>query len=249
MIFNKSKLVSRLMGDEDLVQVVLEGFFEDIPRQLENLKNSLEASDPAGVERHAQTIQGAAASVGGENLCRAASELKKSAKGMDMEHLRSNLADLEKQLELLKEALLEEIPAGDARFPWAVRDPLPLRILLVEDGEDNRKLIQAYFKRASDQLDLAEHGEIAVEKFKENKYDLVLMDVQMPVMDGYTVTGVIRKWEAEKGRVPVPIIALIAHSGIEAKQKSLEAGCTGYLTKPVKKEALMEAVQKYRVPK
>lgn len=249
MIFNKSELVNRHMGDEDLVQVVLEGFLEDVPRQLENLKNSFEASDLAGVVRHAQSIQGAAANVGGENLRRAASELEKSAKGKIMEHIRSNFADLEKQLELLKGALLEEMPTGDAGFPWAKRDSLPLKILLVEDGEDNRKLIQAYFKRASDQLDVAEQGEIAVEKFKDNKYDLVLMDVQMPVMDGYTATGVIRKWEAEKGLVPVPIIALTAHSGSGDEKKSLDAGCTGHLTKPVKKEALMEAVQKYRAHK
>jgi CheY-like chemotaxis protein len=248
MIFNKTELVTRLMGDEDLARVVLEGFLEDVPKLIENLKNALEDSDPAGIDRHADTIQGAAASVGGENLRRAASELGRSAKSLDMEHIRSDFTELEKQLVLLKEALLEGIPAGDSDFPWAKRESIPLKILLVEDGEDNRKLIQAYFKRATDYLDLAEDGEIAVAKFKENKYDLVLMDVQMPVMDGYTATRVIRKWEKEKGLAPVPIIAFTANSGMEDKKKSLDAGCTGHLTKPIKKAALMEAIRQFRTP-
>ncbi|MBN2255060.1 MAG: response regulator [Deltaproteobacteria bacterium] len=123
----------------------------------------------------------------------------------------------------------------------------PLNILLVEDSEDNRLLIQAYFKRTSDHMEIAENGEIAVEKFKAGKYDVVLMDVQMPVMDGYTATGEIRKWEKEKGREETPIIALTAHAMAEDFQKSLDAGCTDHLTKPIKKATLMETLQKYAV--
>jgi two-component system sensor histidine kinase/response regulator len=118
-------------------------------------------------------------------------------------------------------------------------------LLLVEDSADNRLIIQAYFKRASDHIDTAENGAIAVEKFKSGKYDLVLMDVQMPVMDGYTATREIRKWEREHGKKETPIIALTAHAMKEDIQKSLDAGCTDHLTKPIKRAILMEAVQKY----
>ena len=120
-----------------------------------------------------------------------------------------------------------------------------LNLLLVEDSADNRLIIQAYFKRASDHIDIAENGAIAVEKFKSGKYDLVFMDVQMPVMDGYTATREIRKWEQEQGRKQTPIIALTAHALKEDAQKSLDAGCTDHLTKPIKRVTLMEAVQKY----
>jgi two-component system sensor histidine kinase/response regulator len=120
-----------------------------------------------------------------------------------------------------------------------------LNLLLVEDSADNRLIIQAYFKRASDHIDIAENGAIAVEKFKAGKYDLVLMDVQMPVMDGYTATREIRKWEQEQGRKQTPIIALTAHAMKEDVQKSLDAGCTDHLTKPIRRATLMEAVQKY----
>jgi PAS domain S-box-containing protein len=118
-------------------------------------------------------------------------------------------------------------------------------LLLVEDSADNRLIIQAYFKRASDHIDIAENGAIAVEKFKAKKYDLVLMDVQMPVMDGYTATREIRKWEREQGKRETPIIALTAHAMKEDLQKSIEAGCTGHLTKPIRRATLMETVQKY----
>jgi two-component system sensor histidine kinase/response regulator len=122
-------------------------------------------------------------------------------------------------------------------------------LLLVEDSADNRLIIQAYFKRASDHIDIAENGAIAVEKFKSGKYDLLLMDVQMPVMDGYTATREIRKWEQEQGREETPIIALTAHAMKEDAQKSRDAGCTDHLTKPVKRATLMEAVQKYTAEK
>ncbi len=246
LIFNKSELLSRLGGDKDLMQVVIEGFLEDIPRLIENLKKSLKSPDLAAIEHYTRSIQVAAASVGGENLRRAGLEMEKSVKLMEIEIVRSGFFEIEKQLKLLREALQEELSDGNSQYPWVARDPLPLRILLVEDGEDNRKLIQAYFKRASDQIDIAEQGDIAVAKFKENEYDIILMDVQMPVMDGYTATRIIREWEKEKRLAPVPIVALTAHSAAEDKRKSLEAGCTGHLTKPIKKAALMEAIKIYR---
>lgn len=123
----------------------------------------------------------------------------------------------------------------------------PVNILLVEDSADNRLLIQAYFKRTSDHMETAENGEIAVKKFKSGKYDIVLMDVQMPVMDGYTATGEIRKWENATGRKKTPIIALTANAMAEDFQKSLDAGCTDHLTKPIKKATIMETIKKYTV--
>jgi two-component system sensor histidine kinase/response regulator len=121
-------------------------------------------------------------------------------------------------------------------------------LLLVEDSADNRLIIQSYFKRTTDHIDVAENGAIALEKFKAGTYDLVLMDVQMPVMDGYTATREIRKWERDQGKKETPIIALTAHAMKEDVQKSLDAGCTDHLTKPIKRATLMEAVQKYTRP-
>jgi CheY-like chemotaxis protein len=128
-------------------------------------------------------------------------------------------------------------------------DQRSLRLLLVDDSPDNRLLVQAYLKTSFYQLDMAENGEVAVEKFKSRSYDMVLMDMQMPVMDGYTATRAIREWEGQSGLRPTPIIALTAFAMKEELQKSLEAGCNTHLTKPIKKAILLEAINKMCPPK
>jgi len=120
-----------------------------------------------------------------------------------------------------------------------------LDILLVDDNEDNQLLIQAYLKKTAHRVDVAQNGEIAVEKFISGKYDLVLMDIQMPVMDGYAATQKIRAWEKENRLAPIPVLALTAHSLKDDEKKSFDAGCTGHLAKPVKKAKLLETIEKY----
>jgi PAS domain S-box-containing protein len=120
--------------------------------------------------------------------------------------------------------------------------PRPLRILLAEDSPDNRLLIAAYFKRLPYQVETAENGKIAVEKFVSGRYDLVLMDIQMPVMDGYTAAQTIRAWEAEHRRPATPILALTA-SALEADiRRAFEAGCNTHIAKPVRKATLLAAI-------
>ncbi len=118
-------------------------------------------------------------------------------------------------------------------------------ILLVEDNEDNRLLINAYLKKTTFEIEEAENGQVAVEKFKKGQYSLVLMDVQMPVKDGHTATREIRQWEQENGREPTPIIALTAHAVKEDMEKSIEAGCNSHLTKPIKKATLLQMIDKF----
>ncbi len=117
-----------------------------------------------------------------------------------------------------------------------------LRILLAEDAADNRLLIQSFLKEPAYRIDVAVDGEAAVQRFKQGAYDVVLMDVQMPVMDGLTATTQIRAWEREQRRLTTPIVALTAHAFKEDIAKSLTAGCTAHLTKPIKKAALIAAI-------
>jgi CheY-like chemotaxis protein/anti-sigma regulatory factor (Ser/Thr protein kinase) len=117
------------------------------------------------------------------------------------------------------------------------------RILLVEDNADNRLLIRAYLKNSPYLVDEAENGEFAIEAFKRGQYDLVLMDVQMPVMDGHAATRLIREWEGtQPERSRATIIALTAHAIKEDMEKSLAAGCDAHLTKPIKKQTLLTAL-------
>jgi PAS domain S-box-containing protein len=153
-------------------------------------------------------------------------------------------------LETITAAMGETVaisPESTAVISQAPMDQPALKILLVEDFADNRQIIQAFLKKTAHQLDMAENGLIGVEKFKAEHYDLVLMDVQMPVMDGYAATRAIRAWEKETGRPHTAIIALTANALNEEMEKSFEAGCTAHLTKPIKKAALLDAIASYVV--
>jgi CheY-like chemotaxis protein len=118
-----------------------------------------------------------------------------------------------------------------------------LHILLAEDNPDNVLLIEVFLKQTAHRIDLAEDGLAALEKFRANRYDVVLMDVQMPRMGGYEATAEIRRIEEAEGRTPIMIIALTAHARKEDEQRSFDAGCNGHLTKPIKKKVLLEALQ------
>jgi PAS domain S-box-containing protein len=124
--------------------------------------------------------------------------------------------------------------------------PLPaLRILMAEDSPDNTTIALAYLEDTPYRIDVAETGLIACEMFKSGHYDLVLMDRQMPVMDGLTATRTIRAWEKANGRPPVPIIALTASALKGDRETCLAAGCTAYLTKPIKEDVLRQAIRDY----
>ena len=120
-----------------------------------------------------------------------------------------------------------------------------LRILLIDDSEDNRLLIQAYLKNLPYTIDTADDGQKGVELFQQCSYDLVLMDMQMPVMDGYTATRRIREWEQGSGAPKTPVVALTAYALKEDVQKSIDAGCDSHLSKPIRKETLLETVRRY----
>jgi PAS domain S-box-containing protein len=116
------------------------------------------------------------------------------------------------------------------------------KILLVDDVEANRRVVELFLKSLNVSLVHAENGKVAVEKFTEEPFDLVLMDMEMPVMDGLDATRRIRMWEKEKREYATPIIALTAHAFQEHRQKTMEAGCTEFLAKPIKKQALINII-------
>jgi CheY-like chemotaxis protein len=130
-------------------------------------------------------------------------------------------------------------PVSRPPVPVATR---PLHILLVEDSPDNQILVRSYLKSTPYQVDVAEHGGVAVEQFKQGHYDVILMDMNMPVMDGYEATRAIRAWELEQDLAKTQIIALTALALKEEGEKILEAGCNAHMTKPIKRQTLLEVL-------
>ena len=129
------------------------------------------------------------------------------------------------------------------------------RVLLVEDYATNQQVVLQHLSRTGYIVDLAENGRIAVDAFSKNHYDLILMDVQMPDMDGYQATHKIREIENNYSqasqeniaefRQRVPIIAMTAYATKGDREKCLQAGMDDYLTKPLRRKALLETVGKW----
>nr|CRH04563.1 putative histidine kinase with response regulator receptor domain [Candidatus Magnetococcus massalia] len=129
--------------------------------------------------------------------------------------------------------------------PQPVLKPQQMHLLIAEDSSDNALLMRTYLKNSNYTFTLVENGQEAVERFKEGGVDLVLMDLQMPVMDGYTATRTIRSWEKREMLEPTPILALSAYALSGDDEKSIEAGCDGHLTKPIKKSYLLRVLDGY----
>jgi len=121
----------------------------------------------------------------------------------------------------------------------------PFNILAVEDSEDNTMLMKLFLKATPYQTDYVENGELAVQQFKKKNYDMVLMDMQMPVKDGYTATSEIRAWEEKTGKHKTSIIAVTANALKGEEQKCFTAGCSGYLSKPFNKQTLLKTIETY----
>ena len=119
----------------------------------------------------------------------------------------------------------------------------PLSILLADDSADNRLLIAAYLKKTRYPLDEVENGQIALDRFMTRAYDVVLMDIQMPVLDGYSAVRMIRDWETANQHRRTPIIALTASALEQRCARAHDAGCDLHVSKPVKKSTLLRRLR------
>ncbi len=124
----------------------------------------------------------------------------------------------------------------------------PARILLVDDNEDNRNLLHLYLRNTPYSLKTSKDGAEAVKMFKQDIFDCVIMDIEMPILDGYEATRQLRQWEEEQHLKAVPIIALTAHAFVRFRKKCVEAGCSDYLTKPIRRNTLLQTLSTHLNP-
>lgn len=121
-----------------------------------------------------------------------------------------------------------------------------LRLLLVEDNLINQKVAVAILSKAGYFVDVVENGKEAIEALKKHHYDLILLDIQMPYMDGYEATRIIRKTISRK--TFLPIIAMTAHALNGERERCLEAGMDDYISKPIHPEELISKIEKWTMP-
>jgi CheY-like chemotaxis protein len=118
-----------------------------------------------------------------------------------------------------------------------------LCILLAEDNIVNQKIIRTLLERAGHSVEVAPNGRVALAAHQRQEFDLVLMDIQMPEMDGFEAVARIREAERTSGR-HTPVIALTAHAMAEDRDRCIAAGMDDYVSKPVQKQQLFEAIQR-----
>ena len=134
--------------------------------------------------------------------------------------------------------LINHASQGDPTLIEHIDRPLDgTRVLLAEDGVDNQRLISKMLEIAGADTTIVDNGENAVKQAMNNEYDVVLMDMQMPVLDGYTATQRLRELFYNK-----PIVALTAHTMSGDEEKCLEAGCSAYLQKPIDRKKLIHCL-------
>ena len=140
-----------------------------------------------------------------------------------------------------------QVPGKQVEFPPTItgsdKQHSKLTILLAEDNLINRKLMERFLKLKGWDVIHAANGEEVIRKYNENKVDVILMDIQMPKMDGYEAATRIRESEASSDK-HVPIIALTAHALPDYREKSFASGMDDYLTKPINPEKMFRVIQK-----
>ncbi|MBF0193290.1 MAG: PAS domain-containing protein [Magnetococcales bacterium] len=118
-------------------------------------------------------------------------------------------------------------------------------ILLADDVEENCMVISAFLKNSPHHLTVVENGSMALDEYKNGNFDLILMDIHMPIMDGYMATKEIRKWERKQNITPVPILALTANAMKEDIEKTRQVGCNLHLSKPIRKQLLLDTIKQF----
>lgn len=121
------------------------------------------------------------------------------------------------------------------------------RVLVAEDVPTNQKIVQEMINLLGHSVDIANNGEEAVSMFKQNQYDLIFMDCQMPVMDGYHATEEIRQIEKTQSLAPIHIVALTAGTGTDDKERCLNAGMTGFVNKPFALQDIEDNIGRLKV--
>lgn len=244
-ILNREGLQRRLGGREDHLHRVIRQFLKVLPQQLEEIYQFFSRGDHEGLAGSLHRLKCSALAFESPRILEPISRLEGAARRpLGLAESGAVLAELRRELEQLKLELMEvdrsleehEAPEASAgNWPGLDR---PLRVLLAEDNPINQTVVLSILEEHPCQIEVAENGQEALQLWQSSPFDVILMDIQMPVMDGLEALSLLRQRETSH----TPVVVLTASSREDDGQEFLQAGADHYLSKPIQEDQLLNAL-------
>ena len=230
------RVLTRLNRSAGLLEIEVVDTGIGIPRdQLERIFRPFTQADYSMTRRYSGTGLGLTISRRIAELLGGSLTVESEIGGGSVFKLTVDAGSLEGVSLLSSPPAVEIVPPTTAGAEPQMPELRPLRVLLVEDGDINRRLIHLVLQRHRCEVVDAENGQVGVDFALNQEFDVILMDMQMPVKDGYTATSELRA-----NGLKIPIMALTAHAMSGDEERCLQAGCSSYLTKPIDEQRLIQ---------
>lgn len=226
-------------NDADFREVFFEGL-QSLLIQFDDFNNAIETKDLATIDRISHSMKGAFGTMKAQELYVLLQQINTESRKdeVDWNLINAQYEEIKSIVKRIPKKYFQP-PAADKGRKQLAKDN---NVLIVEDNPTNQKLIITLLKRLNLNFDVADNGKIALEKLEKNKYNLVLLDMQMPVMDGFETIKQIRANEKFKDLIVVALTALTM-TGDEEKIRA--AGCNNYISKPIDIENVMNIIKEY----
>ena len=246
-ILNREGLQRRLGGRQDQLHRVIRQFLNVLPRQLEEVYQFFARGDHEGLAAALHRLKCSALAFESPRVLEPIGRLEVAARRpLGLSESGAVLAELRRELEQLKLELIEvdrslelaEAEPTERSGNWPGLDR-PLEVLLAEDNPINQTLVLGILEEQACRVTVVENGQQALEEWQNRPFDVILMDIQMPIMDGLEALTLIRDREAAPRYTPVVVMTATAQEG---GSKFLEAGADRYLGKPVQEDELLSVL-------
>ena len=232
IIYDRDALLKRLDGDEELFQEIISDFLNDIPELIETLKMAIDHKDHKTIAFIAFTIKEGAADISSEPIVDVCHQLESAGKSQNLEKVKELYNTFQHLIEQFKNAALQQKP--DKNFS----------ILVVEDEPTNQKLMEKILKKKNFSFRIVGNGNDAILAMKQHPFDLIIMDVQLPGMDGMETTRRIRN-DPDIINPDVSVIAVSAHALQEDQMLFRSSEMDDFIEKPIQQELLYKKIEYY----
>ena len=229
--------VDNIEGDKQIKYILMDAI-RSLPDKIFELEQTIFKQDIKNIQFLSHSLKGMTLSLEMTEVGDICKEIHDESRleNYDLDKISRYFVELKDLISSIPVAYFSEKPRSKAKKIIDIK----LDILVAEDDSINQRLIKIFFKRMGRNCDIAENGKVALEMLRKKKYDVLFLDIQMPVMDGLATIKRIREDAAFKD---IYVIALTAHALKGDQERCLAAGCNDYLSKPVKMETLRERLE------